>query len=86
MSIIDDLIVNWMNIIYVVLPHQSLFMLCSDPNKLQSGQCGHRCDGLDGIDILGVYEYDTVADKSIMSWTMDDGKSGDPFPSPSGGK
>lgn len=56
----------------------------ADPNKLQSGQCGHRCDGLDGIDILGVFEYDTVADKSIMSWTMDDGKAGDPFPSPSG--
>jgi len=56
----------------------------ADPNKLQSGQCGHRCYGVDGIDILGVFEYDTQTDKKIATWLMKEGKTGTPFPSPSG--
>jgi len=47
------------------------------------GQCG-RCDGLAGVDTLGVMEFDTSRDKFIASHVMPDGTGGDPFGSPDG--
>merc|ERR1711935_677632 len=47
------------------------------------GQCG-RCDGLAGVDTLGVMEFDTSTDTFIKSHVMPDGTGGDPFDSPDG--
>jgi len=47
------------------------------------GQCG-RCDGLAGVDTLGVMEFDTNTDTFIASHVMPDGAGGDPFGSPDG--
>merc|ERR1711957_512195 len=47
------------------------------------GQCG-RCDGLAGVDTLGVMEFDPNTDKFIASHVMPDGTGGDPFGSPDG--
>jgi len=56
----------------------------ANPDKLQSGQCGHRCDGVKAVDNVGVYEYDTTNDTIVASHTLDDGSAGDPYSSPDG--
>jgi len=48
-----------------------------------SGTCG-RCDGVMGVDTLGVYEFDTATDTIIGNHVMKEGIGGDPFPSPDG--
>jgi len=48
-----------------------------------SGQCG-RCDGMVGVDTLGVYEVDTATDTIVGNHLMQEGYGGDPFPSPDG--
>jgi len=50
---------------------------------ISQGQCG-RCDGIAGVDTLGVMEFDTASDKFIASHVMPDGTGGDPFGSPDG--
>merc|ERR1711935_909088 len=42
------------------------------------------CDGLAGVDTLGVMEFDTSTDTFIKSHVMPDGTGGDPFGSPDG--
>ena len=48
-----------------------------------NGQCG-RCDGLEGVDTIGVYEFDTSTDTIIANHVMPNGTGGDPFSSPDG--
>jgi len=50
---------------------------------ITEGQCG-RCDGIAGVDTLGVMEFDTSSDKFIASHVMPDGAGGDPHGSPDG--
>merc|ERR1740124_531230 len=47
------------------------------------GQCG-RCDGIVGVDTLGVLEFDTSTDTFVGQHVMPDGAGGDPFGSPDG--
>ena len=47
------------------------------------GQCG-RCDGVAGVDTLGVYEFDTVSETFVGNHLMPSGVGGDPFSSPDG--
>jgi len=51
--------------------------------QVADGTCG-RCDGVAGVDTLGVYEFDTVTDKLVGNHLMPEGVGGDPFPSPDG--
>jgi len=51
--------------------------------QIMNGQCG-RCDGLEGVDTIGVYEFDTSTDKIIANHAMPNGAGGDPFGSPDG--
>jgi len=48
-----------------------------------NGMC-NRCDGLVGVDTLGVYEFDTTTDTFVGNHIMKEGFGGDPFPSPDG--
>merc|ERR1719491_877721 len=50
---------------------------------VQNGMCG-RCDGIAGVDILGVYEFDTTTDTIVGNHIMKENFGGDPFPSPDG--
>ena len=63
------------------------FQLCNlslyDSGSVKQGQCG-RCDGLVGVDTLGVMEFDTKTDTFIGKHLMPDGAGGDPFGSPDG--
>ena len=47
------------------------------------GQCG-RCDGVAGVDTLGVYEFDTINERIVGNHVMPSGLGGDPFSSPDG--
>jgi len=47
------------------------------------GSCG-RCDGVAGVDTLGVYEFDTTTDSIVGNHIMKENFGGDPFPSPDG--
>jgi len=51
--------------------------------QVTEGQCG-RCDGLVGVDTIGVYEFDTSTDTFVGNHVMPDGAGGDPFGSPDG--
>merc|ERR1712008_288278 len=51
--------------------------------QITEGQCG-RCDGIAGVDTLGVMEFDTSIDEFIATHVMPDGTGGDPFGSPDG--
>jgi len=51
--------------------------------QIMNGQCG-RCDGLEGVDTIGVYEFDTSTDSIIANHAMPNGAGGDPFGSPDG--
>ena len=59
-----------------------LFCKC-DRGTVTEGHCG-QCDGLAGVDTLGVMEFDTSTDSFIASHVMPDGTGGDPFGSPDG--
>jgi hypothetical protein len=45
--------------------------------------CG-RCDGIAGVDTLGVYEFDTTTDTIVGNHIMKENFGGDPYPSPDG--
>ena len=47
------------------------------------GTCGHSCE-TEGIDTIGVYEYDTGSDRVVATHMMKEGVGGDPYPSPDG--
>lgn len=47
------------------------------------GMCG-RCDGIKGVDTLGVYEFDTTTDTIVGNHIMKENFGGDPYPSPDG--
>jgi hypothetical protein len=47
------------------------------------GMCG-RCDGIAGVDTLGVYEFDTTTDTIVGNHIMKENFGGDPYPSPDG--
>jgi hypothetical protein len=47
------------------------------------GTCG-RCDGVAGVDILGVYEFDTTTDTFVGNHILKENFGGDPYPSPDG--
>lgn len=47
------------------------------------GMCG-RCDGIKGVDTIGVYEFDTTSDTIVGNHIMKENFGGDPFPSPDG--
>merc|ERR1711957_963274 len=51
--------------------------------QVTEGQCG-RCDGLVGVDTIGVYEFDTSTNTFVGNHVMPDGAGGDPFGSPDG--
>merc|ERR1712008_115466 len=51
--------------------------------QITEGQCG-RCDGIAGVDTLGVMEFHTSIDEFIATHVMPDGTGGDPFGSPDG--
>jgi len=53
-------------------------------NTLQTGQCGHRCDGVAAVDNIGVFEYDTTNDTIVGTHILEDGRAGDPYSSPDG--
>lgn len=48
-----------------------------------SGTCG-RCDGVEDVDTLGVYEFDTETDTIIGNHLIKEGIRSDPFSSPDG--
>lgn len=56
----------------------------ANPDEIQSGQCGYRCDGNENTDIIGVYEIDTKTNKIVAQHLMQEGVGGDPYPSPDG--
>jgi hypothetical protein len=47
------------------------------------GMCG-RCEGIPGVDTLGVYEFDTTTDTVVGNHIMKENFGGDPYPSPDG--
>lgn len=51
--------------------------------QVRQGQCG-QCDGVAGVDTLGVYEFDTSTDTFVGNHLMPEGVGGDPYPSPDG--
>merc|ERR1712176_1712548 len=56
----------------------------ANPDILQSGQCGHRCDGIKSVDNVGIFEYDTANDTIVGTHTLEDGSGADPYVSPDG--
>jgi hypothetical protein len=48
------------------------------------GVCGSSCEAKDGIDTIGVYEFDTNTDTVVATHVMDEGFGGDPYTSPDG--
>jgi len=63
------------------------FLLCSlflhGSGSVTQGQCG-RCDGIAGVDTLGVMEFDTSTDTFVGHHVMPNGAGGNPFGSPDG--
>jgi len=51
--------------------------------SVTQGQCG-RCDGIAGVDTLGVMEFDTSTDTFVGHHVMPNGAGGNPFGSPDG--
>jgi len=49
-----------------------------------TGMCGRRCESVKDVDIIGVYEFDTVSEKVVGNHLMREGVGGDPYPSPDG--
>ena len=72
---------------WCIFPGNSLFsFLSTNPHprgQTLPGQCG-RCDGVAGVDTLGVYEFDTVSETFVGNHLMPSGVGGDPFSSPDG--
>lgn len=57
----------------------------SGPNQGTNldGTCGHGCEG-SPADVIGVFEYDTVAGQKVKQWQMSNGFGADPIVSPYG--
>jgi len=47
------------------------------------GSCGHTCEATPA-DTIGLYEYDTVTDTVVTTWTAPDSMSANPFAAPDG--
>ncbi len=62
---------------------QTHIFFLSISGQVKPGQCG-RCDGMQGVDTLGVYEFDTRSETFIANHLMPAGVGGDPFSSPDG--
>ena len=50
------------------------------------GLCGSSCEGVEGVDTIGVYEFDSVTETVVGTHVMKEGTGGDPYPSPDGSK
>jgi hypothetical protein len=59
-------------------------ILLHDSGETVMGVCGSSCEGKDGIDTIGVYEFDTATDTIVATHQMVEGVGGDPYPSPDG--
>ena len=51
-----------------------------------TGVCGSSCEGIAGVDTVGVYEFDTKSQSVVATHLLEDGIGGDPYPSPNGSK
>lgn len=51
-----------------------------------TGLCGRSCAGKEGVDTVGVFEYDTKLQKVVATHVLAEGIGGDPYPSPDGSK
>ena len=49
-----------------------------------TGLCGRSCSGKEGVDTVGVYEFDTQSKKVVATHALAEGLGGDPYPSPDG--
>mmetsp|Transcript_7732 Transcript_7732/g.17466 ORF Transcript_7732/g.17466 Transcript_7732/m.17466 type:complete len:307 (-) Transcript_7732:686-1606(-) len=52
--------------------------------KNVTGLCGRSCAGKEGVDSIGVYEFDTKAGVVVGTHVLGEGIGGDPYPSPDG--
>lgn len=50
------------------------------------GICGRSCSGVEGVDTIGVYEFDTKSESVVATHLLADGFGGEPFLSPDGSK
>lgn len=48
--------------------------------------CGRNCAGIDGVDTLGLYEFDTQSKTVVATHLLAEGIGGDPYPSLNGSK
>ena len=51
-----------------------------------TGVCGSSCEGITGVDTVGVYEFDPKSQSVVATHLLEDGIGGDPYPSPNGSK
>ena len=51
-----------------------------------TGLCGSSCEGIEGVDTIGVYEFDTKKSTVVATHLLAEGIGGDPYPSPDGSK
>ena len=51
-----------------------------------TGVCGSSCEGIEGVDTIGVYEFDTKTSTVVATHLLAEGIGGDPYPSPDGSK
>lgn len=49
-----------------------------------TGLCGRSCSGKEGVDTVGVFEFDTKAGKVVATHVLAEGIGGEPYPSPDG--
>ena len=51
-----------------------------------TGFCGRSCAGTEGVDTIGVYEFDTASNTVVTTRALAEGIGGDPYPSLDGSK
>lgn len=50
------------------------------------GICGRSCNGVEGVDSVGVYEFDTVSQTVVATHVLKEGIGGEPYISFDGSK
>ena len=76
----------------VVIPNVMLFCSSVRTHALFSGKkdvngvCGSSCEGIEGVDTIGVYEFDTKTGTVVATHLLAEGIGADPYTSPNGSK
>jgi hypothetical protein len=75
-----------------VIPNVLLFFSSVRTHALFSGKtdvngvCGSSCEGIEGVDTIGVYEFDTKTGTVVATHLLAEGIGADPYTSPNGSK